>query len=133
MWSPHAGPPPDNLVPAVNKSKLLVQTSAGHLMQEAEEQGDAEKDGDFSYLEHEEACDDELADFEAMRGLGAARPRRVGPSRSTNSAPAQKNSRKLESDLNEVASGTRTPIQQLGTRAMQPPKDLESRCGRADR
>ena len=74
---PDAGPPLDNLVSAINESKLLVQSSAGRLMQEGEEQSDAEKDGDFSDLQHQQVCDDELADFEAMRGLGAARPRRV--------------------------------------------------------
>ena len=100
MWSPDAGPPPDNLVSAIRESKLLVQTSAGRLMQGGEEQGDAEKDGDFSDLEHEEVCDDELADSEAMRGLGAGPPTRRPPRRGQ-----MKNSRKLESDLNEVASG----------------------------
>ena len=77
--------PPDNLVSAIKESKLLVQTSAGRLMQEWEEQSDAEKDGDFSDLEHEEVCD-------GLRGNAWSWPSETQagwPSRSTNSAPAQ--------------------------------------------
>ena len=72
-------------------------------------------------------------DFEAMRGLGAARPRRVGqagaPTRQAPRRRQMKNSRDLESDLIEVASGTRTHIQQLSMRAMQTPEDSEVSLG----
>ena len=76
---------PDNLVSAIKESKLLVQTSAGRLMQEGEEQSDAEKDGDFSDLEHEEVRD-------GLRGNAWSWPSETQagwPSKSTNSAPAQ--------------------------------------------
>ena len=121
MWSPDAGPPPDNLFSAINESKLLVQTSAGRLMQEGEEQSGAEKDGDLSDLEHEEVCDDELADFEAMRGLGAARPRRVVRA----GAPTRRPPRRLQ--MKNAQAGVRHE------RGREWAKTWKSRWGRADR
>ena len=50
-----------------------MQTSAGHPTQEGEAMSEAERNEDFSDLQHEEGCDDEVAEH----APGAARAKRT--------------------------------------------------------
>ena len=72
MWNPEAGPPPDQLIHAIQESRATLQASSAILSQEGGPASDAEVGAelDLELWDQDEAEAEEMADFEEAHAPG---------------------------------------------------------------
>ena len=132
LWNPVAGPPPDQLVQAIQESRAILQTSSVLLSQEGGaavmiEAGD-EQDPELWDQDEDEA--EGMEGFEETHAPGRpmvelTQARKTAAECKPIMPPQQKGTRTEEPEALAKGSAPLSQVQRLSTRAMQNPRDTE--------
>ena len=132
LWNPVAGPPPEQLVQAIQESRAILQTSSVLLSQEGEaaaeiEAGD-EQDPELWDQDEDEA--EGMEGFEETHAPGEpsvdlTQVRKAAAECKSIMPPQQKRTRTEEPEAAAKGNAPLSQVQRLSTRAMQNPRDTD--------
>ena len=101
MWNPEAGPPPDQLIHAIQESRVILQTSSAILSQEGGAALEVETGAELWDQDEDEA--EEMADFNEAHAPGGPpveprQTRKAAAERVPLTPPQQKTTRNTEQE-----------------------------------
>ena len=126
MWNPESGPPPDQLVHALQESRATLQASSAILAQEGgaalEAEAGAQQDPELWDQDEDDA--EEMADFEEAHAPGGppAEPRqtrKAAAERAPPTPPQQKKTRTAEPEALARGGAPLSQVQLLTIRATE--------------